>query len=216
MGKSLCQLRFEHGKAGHPHVGGEILHRAVCVTIPCGPSPRGWGNLPLSNPRARALRAIPTWVGKSHRRGLYRRGAAGHPHVGGEICTSVHALAPRGGPSPRGWGNLKVCRERSERLRAIPTWVGKSPSVATSQNIPAGHPHVGGEIYLACHSFTGNLGPSPRGWGNHPRVILGKFPSRAIPTWVGKSEKPSRCLVHSPGHPHVGGEIGDHYVHAVT
>ena len=91
-------------------------------------------------------RAIPTWVGKSIGVSTVFKSKAGHPHVGGEIKLVIRTLGDAGGPSPRGWGNHKNCKECWLETRAIPTWVGKSGFRPQSEIASTGHPHVGGEI----------------------------------------------------------------------
>ncbi len=44
VGKSRKGAFFYVISAGHPHVGGEIIHCTRVTVITRGPSPRGWGN----------------------------------------------------------------------------------------------------------------------------------------------------------------------------
>ena len=71
--------------SGHPHVGGEIAQFVFAFRCQSGPSPRGWGNQTSDEAIKESLRAIPTWVGKSHFKPAHRNESTGHPHVGGEI-----------------------------------------------------------------------------------------------------------------------------------
>ena len=147
-------------------MGGEIINHHVMGRCVFGPSPRGCGNLYLSQLPSAQQRAIPTWVGKSHRITPRNQSKSGHPHVGGEIQFGRGALNLVGGPSPRGWGNLLVLIFLDSEFRAIPTWVGKSGMHGTTQAQKSGHPHVGGEIFSFWSSCSWWAGPSPRGWGN--------------------------------------------------
>ena len=111
----------------------------------------------------------------------------GHPHVGGEIPPKRPCKARFGGPSPRGWGNLK--RRFFVSRKSL------------------GHPHVGGEILNDVQRFAPCSGPSPRGWGNRGAKGISELSERAIPTWVGKSNQDDEGETDEAGHPHVGGEI---------
>ncbi len=153
------------------------------------------------------MRAIPTWVGKSGGDGWRRRNPAGHPHVGGEISSRRNSGTHLPGPSPRGWGNQKRGVAYMVLIRAIPTWVGKSPSSFRCWIASPGHPHVGGEIDTVPPATVRSAGPSPRGWGNPRRIDLEAECNRAIPTWVGKSRSDAKFPHPTTGHPHVGGEI---------
>ena len=173
--------------AGHPHAGGEIARRSNNPTLQAGPSPRGWGN---QRPRllvADVVRAIPTRVGKSS---IARRSAlakTGHPHAGGEIGCWSDLHGTGAGPSPRGWGNLRL-------------WVRNCVA-------QAGHPHAGGEISRCRPPRSATAGPSPRGWGNRGHQGGQRPDRRAIPTRVGKSSSCSGLASDNTGHPHAGGEI---------
>ena len=127
VGKSSSTSAQHTSNPGHPHAGGEIDAGLVSSLAGSGPSPRGWGNLPVPGTGQPGSRAIPTRVGKSPLHGHKLCMVPGHPHAGGEICLSSARSSRRAGPSPRGWGNPivedPVCCER----RAIPTRVGKSP-----------------------------------------------------------------------------------------
>jgi hypothetical protein len=166
VGKSWGTLTNYENETGHPHVGGEIFDVRRSPSCLCGPSPRGWGNPMADLAPAFQHRAIPTWVGKSAARCCGADGTAGHPHVGGEIFGWVHERIHRRGPSPRGWGNQPQDYCERSKLRAIPTWVGKSAGAVSYLLQTSGHPHVGGEIFDGVAVGFPPFGPSPRGWGN--------------------------------------------------
>src|SRR5690606_4516823 len=126
VGKSQEPKLWHCYSAGHPHVGGEIPVPAPAVSPPPGPSPRGWGKRCGPRPGRRTARALPTWVGKSPFQFSPYPPLSGHPHVGGEIVGGPGLAVAMRGPSPRGWGNLRLAFEIADHLRAIPTWVGKS------------------------------------------------------------------------------------------
>ena len=86
VGKSYACLRSSVLRPGHPHAGGEINNNITGLRWYIGPSPRRWGNHASKGREHSPSRAIPTQVGKSHRRISSAFVVAGHPHAGGEIC----------------------------------------------------------------------------------------------------------------------------------
>ena len=187
VGKSPLCLHRAGRAAGHPHACGEIQRHPDDRSDERGPSPRVWGNLPAPFCRRPVVRAIPTRVGKSPstRRGRGRR--AGHPHACGEIPERYWLTTPMFGPSPRVWGNLQGREQRGTPHRAIPTRVGKSQCRDSTCNGGTGHPHACGEIISSTLAMRESIGPSPRVWGNLPRLRATGLEARAIPTRVGKS-----------------------------
>ena len=120
---------------------------------------------------------------------------------------SIRAISRQGsGSSPRVWGKGEPQVFERRDLRIIPTCVGKS--FRNAQNVPdtADHPHVCGEKHASRHKKLVERGSSPRVWGKEPVGDRAHDRKRIIPTCVGKSSVPPRCLVRSPDHPHVCGE----------
>ena len=146
VGKSFPTPRKPVPPTGHPHAGGEIPADQVVLRPWFGPSPRGWGNLPLRKQSGLRIRAIPTRVGKSTYPERCRDRAAGHPHAGGEITSAAASRILTAGPSPRGWGNRSPPPASGAQSRAIPTRVGKSKHASRGRGCGRGHPHAGGEI----------------------------------------------------------------------
>ena len=141
--------------------------QAYCQRSSTSPFPHRWGNPPPS--------------------GSMEKVHSCHPHVGGEIPSSLPGSKPKDGPSPRGWGNRGRWCGKLSLPRAIPTWVGKSRVARRHRRPSPGHPHVGGEICVGISSMGVRAGPSPRGWGNQLAAYRRRQRRRAIPTWVGKS-----------------------------
>ncbi len=110
VGKSISSPLAAPFSSGHPHAGGEIMQKKHADFVPIGPSPRGWGNLSFERSEVNRWRAIPTRVGKSAFRADKTRPRPGHPHAGGEIVGKFHRNSMGCGPSPRGWGNLRMLK----------------------------------------------------------------------------------------------------------
>ncbi len=89
--------------------------------------------------------------------------------------------------------------------------MGKSSILYHFPVLNPGHPHAGGEILLSAVNQRGDLGPSPRGWGNLMCLLIFKPKGRAIPTRVGKSSRSWAPPMRVSGHPHAGGEIASQY-----
>ena len=94
-----------------------------------------------------------------------------------------------------------------DKLRFIPTQVGKSTIIARVFRQLTVHPHAGGEIQGMIAQVRNHGGSSPRRWGNRG---LGQSLSgsvRFIPTQVGKSVQVRLGSYTGAVHPHAGGEI---------
>ena len=91
-----------------------------------GPSPRAWGKLGGVHFSEFRHRTIPTGVGKT-KNGMGLSGSrTDHPHGRGEnLCRTLQAFHISG-PSPRAWGKHESGYVKPQRLRTIPTGVGKT------------------------------------------------------------------------------------------
>ena len=187
VGKTLFNPRFDLILPGHPHAGGENFCGEPKNKDKSGPSPRGWGKHAPTVSQVRALRAIPTRVGKTESWTVTNDEKSGHPHAGGENDEEAQPEDGWGGPSPRGWGKHNRRFLTLSRLRAIPTRVGKTFSEDAFDPENPGHPHAGGENPARCSGEVIHGGPSPRGWGKRSVADSSVLPLRAIPTRVGKT-----------------------------
>ncbi len=115
----------------------------------------------------------------------------------------------RVGPSPRGRGNRRLDHLRREGRGAIPAWAGEPADSRVSDNIPRGHPRVGGGTRCPIAAMAADAGPSPRGRGNRQPLHRTTTGYRAIPAWAGEPSRrrPARCS--AGGHPRVGGGTRD-------
>ena len=134
-----------------------------------------------------ASRFIPTWVGNSRLVFCVFAIVAVHPHVGGELESTLRMPDNAPGSSPRGWGTLLLSVIETHYKRFIPTWVGNSMGLLQSWFAFSVHPHVGGELQISSGLVNGFSGSSPRGWGTHRWRVLPNVRTRFIPTWVGNS-----------------------------
>ena len=130
-----------------------------------------------------------------------------HPHVHGELNTTISGTVYKYGSSPRAWGTRKEYTLRVVTVRFIPTCMGNSLHTRFPGRRFAVHPHVHGELVTVNQTIGRDAGSSPRAWGT--RIEYLRFPEydRFIPTCMGNSGFIA-CLINSfPVHPHVHGEL---------
>ncbi len=173
-----------------------------------GPSPRGWGEQATGYASARWRRTIPTRVGRTTRREGRRVWITDHPHAGGENSLPNPHPPLGGGPSPRGWGERCALPKEGVGSRTIPTRVGRTCVGVGHARSQADHPHAGGENEPTRKKFSHSPGPSPRGWGEHPKPFRCDAPHRTIPTRVGRTIESGVFMAGGADHPHAGGENG--------
>ncbi len=171
-----------------------------------GPSPRGWGELDLSDQQIALMRTIPTRVGRTKTATVTLNVFTDHPHAGGENDGRGKVSGNSRGPSPRGWGERPVVLSGSGDGRTIPTRVGRTAEPPSGgYNLPD-HPHAGGENNTLKSDGFRLSGPSPRGWGELRDGVRFTRRRRTIPTRVGRTVTRSRHQRSRPDHPHAGGE----------
>ena len=171
-----------------------------------GSSPRAWGKVYCCLGEPDDFRIIPTCVGKRRPRRTWIACSPDHPHVRGEKTRfRTHKSITRGS-SPRAWGKGNTARPETGNGRIIPTCVGKSIPYAVGSTFMPDHPHVRGEKETLNLVMDYAAGSSPRAWGKGPAENGGVAGARIIPTCVGKSPMPWRCLSIPSDHPHVRGE----------
>src|SRR6266568_430078 len=125
---------------------------------------------------------------------------------GGETPFGAPERPARGGPSPRGRGNQAAPLDAIRSAGTIPARAGKPAACAKSALYSKDHPRAGGETIGTDTNCQKNLGPSPRGRGNHGvedrRLALGG----TIPARAGKPPQSNRILATPQDHPRAGGE----------
>ncbi len=205
---SPCEVRSSETTSDHPHAGGENAQEFRLSHPTRGPSPRGWGEQQGATIWSTETRTIPTRVGRTGQQIAESRNSADHPHAGGEDDGVGLGRQRRDGPSPRGWGERGENVANEPLPRTIPTRVGRTPPVWSNCRRQSDHPHAGGENAQVVEPFRGHSGPSPRGWGEQPILLLINVFQRTIPTRVGRTS-PSVTRAHGcADHPHAGGENG--------
>ena len=129
-----------------------------------------------------------------------------HPHGRGEKGASQSIRRRKRGTSPRAWGEVVRVEEEDERVRNIPTGVGRRPRRARSSVPPTEHPHGRGEKGSTSAYTSESRGTSPRAWGEAPGCAVDVVGVRNIPTGVGRSPGRARRGAGGAEHPHGRGE----------
>ncbi len=171
----------------HPHAGGENQVSNWPAVLRCGPSPRGWGELPQPGRIRQRSRTIPTRVGRTTEAKIRHALQADHPHAGGENVSSKTPAPKSLGPSPRGWGEQRASCALNDARRTIPTRVGRTVWAFYVYVKLPDHPHAGGENHERRPERRPRIGPSPRGWGEPPTSSPPSPARRTIPTRVGRT-----------------------------
>ena len=104
VGKRPFNFRITKPWTDHPHVRGEKADISHAVEGFNGSSPRAWGKARAVCRARRAMRIIPTCVGKSLAAFAGRKAVSDHPHVRGEKLVDARKERRRIGSSPRAWG----------------------------------------------------------------------------------------------------------------
>jgi len=170
-----------------------------------GPSPRGRGNRAgRVRPGARSG-TIPAWAGEPATLWPGAGVNGDHPRVGGGTTSLRAQSPPRSGPSPRGRGNRAQFPPGQADFGTIPAWAGEPQSWLLRPPLRQDHPRVGGGTILL-HEIEGPVGgPSPRGRGNHRRVIFILASQGTIPAWAGEPRYEYSGAARRGDHPRVGG-----------
>ena len=95
-----------------------------------------------------------------------------HYLIGGETTDIDHYAARCGGPSPRGRGNPRRDRYRDPYPGTIPARAGKPLSSMRRCRGTRDHPRAGGETSASPSHCKRPTGPSPRGRGNPPMILV--------------------------------------------
>ena len=171
-----------------------------------GASPRGRGKRPRSVRPGASAGLIPAWAGKTRSAPTSSAPTTAHPRVGGENPGSSGTPRHWSGSSPRGRGKLHVAAVVGLRVRLIPAWAGKTPSLPSSALPTRAHPRVGGENPTSPRHALMARGSSPRGRGKRHRHVCRRIQNRLIPAWAGKTNSRPRRYLRCAAHPRVGGE----------
>mgnify|MGYP001168673808 CR=1 FL=1 len=150
-------------------------------------------------------RSIPTCVGLTRAAARWPSWWPVHPHVRGAHppCEARHR--PPLGPSPRAWGSHAHEPPGRGPGRSIPTCVGLTRAVCSTDSGVTVHPHVRGAHRTPFVGWFAITGPSPRAWGSHRARPRRACPRRSIPTCVGLTAGGQRRGLPGAVHPHVRG-----------
>ncbi len=148
VGKTTNPTPAETNQTDHPHMRGENLPGTPATSASNGPSPHAWEKHQLAQQERKALRTIPTCVGKTACAFCTGCAEADHPHMRGENIPVALRDVPHHGPSPHAWGKLFPSADISLGIRTIPTCVGKTPMQSPSPTHRPDHPHMRGENSL--------------------------------------------------------------------
>ena len=144
-GKTACPTDPSMTWAAHPRVGGENQTSYATLRDYRGSSPRGRGKLPGHAHDRALVGLIPAWAGKTFTFGIGSQVIRAHPRVGGENDRHCLHAPPDAGSSPRGRGKLRTQDRRTDHVRLIPAWAGKTRCRRRSGRRGPAHPRVGGE-----------------------------------------------------------------------
>ena len=135
--------------AVHPHMRGELWTPMEITARHGGSSPHAWGTPHGYVSWAHEDRFIPTCVGNSSSCGSGRQDRPVHPHMRGELMSSILNPMISAGSSPHAWGTLRHGLQLGPEVRFIPTCVGNSTSVPPPRIPILVHPHMRGELHFS-------------------------------------------------------------------
>ena len=175
------------GPSVHPHGCGACWVTNGPDLLVIGSSPRVWGVPEFWRTVALLVRFIPTGVGRAIGSRSLRCVTAVHPHGCGACRMSNQLPCSLNGSSPRVWGVQPHWAAHGQKLRFIPTGVGRAARV-TRPGLPGPvHPHGCGACLPPDSSTMPVIGSSPRVWGVLADLPLQEHLSRFIPTGVGRA-----------------------------
>ena len=225
-GEPAAELPRRGRRWVYPRVGGGTHAPSQSGQNSKGLSPRGRGNLDLSQLNTSLPGSIPAWAGEPYSAASTQKGAEVYPRVGGGTPLHLHrvhdiyGLSPRGGGtrqanrnfqhptglSPRGRGNLLHSMPLSAAQGSIPAWAGEPVATIGDYPLQWVYPRVGGGTVVSGSGPTEYRGLSPRGRGN-PLPPLAIIPcSGSIPAWAGEPSTVYTFTVTRRVYPRVGGE----------
>ena len=111
-----------------------------------------------------------------------------------------------GGASPNVWGELNIGLVTGERIRTIPTPVGRTRYAPHRSPCRTDHPHTRGENAFVLMNWPPVAGPSPLAWGEPVKSALPYDKARTIPTHVGRTDSKALPPTSRTDHPHTRGE----------
>ena len=151
-------------------------------------------------------RIIPTRVGTSVYRSCQSLRRHYHPHACGDKWKSYFQRVILLGSSPRVWGQACIIIHGAGTGGIIPTRVGTSIASAFTRLVNKDHPHACGDKMCDSGLRRGEIGSSPRVWGQVNPLSEHVAYMRIIPTRVGTSLSCVHALLCLRDHPHACGD----------
>ena len=135
-----------------------------------------------------------------------RRNRRDHPHAYGDKIGFASVIRKLLGSSPRVWGQDLTNFLKATRTRIIPTRMGTRRSAEHPTHTIRDHPHAYGDKVGYVFDKDGNVGSSPRVWGQACCCKSMNDRFWIIPTRMGTSyQKTTNCTLIRD-HPHAYGD----------
>ncbi len=170
----------------HPRVGGGTKPSCALLKAGQGPSPRGRGNLSITNSLTKLIGTIPAWAGEPNTFPQSAYLAKDHPRVGGGTSPNLVKRFSPLGPSPRGRGNPPQALFWALLVGTIPAWAGEPKPNVKELRGKKDHPRVGGGTRRGNRHTLCGPRPSPRGRGNPVSCERKAVYAGTIPAWAGE------------------------------
>ncbi len=165
VGNTSHPAIFPRRRTAHPHRRGEHSSISAAHWSEIGSSPQAWGTRVDIDALVLGDRLIPTGVGNTTPNARNTVPWTAHPHRRGEHFFRFISLPPPNGSSPQAWGTPRNRVGRRQDDRLIPTGVGNTIQLRSSNNIRSAHPHRRGEHPIGTWTGIGSAGSSPQAWG---------------------------------------------------
>ena len=185
-GKTCYRAQTGREFPEHPRVCGENLPYGLPLGIGEGTSPRMRGKHVPAISRARRIRNIPAYAGKTLGVDNRIRSRWEHPRVCGENGDARPHQSPPGGN--------------------IPAYAGKTSNPLSNFTRYSEHPRVCGENECWIATPAPGMGTSPRMRGKHDQSELLHLRHGNIPAYAGKTPRCGRFRRCREEHPRVCGE----------
>ena len=144
-----------------------------------------WGQGASAIRFLKGVRIIPTRVGTSSDLQVTSMYLQDHPHACGDKDGGDLETLRLIGSSPRVWGQVAMRIYAVAKGRIIPTRVGTRIDCTRIYCVTQDHPHACGDKMCDSGLRRGEIGSSPRVWGQGIHQCLILLFKRIIPTRVG-------------------------------
>ena len=165
LGRATCSATALARPAVHPQSPGESRQESVQAALSVGTSPVAWGERRHSVRCHTRGRYIPSRLGRARLGGRAARGGAVHPQSPGESIAVLPKLIDLLGTSPVAWGEPDDGTGAMDRVRYIPSRLGRAPPPHSNHALAAVHPQSPGESDRVFQRAVAFPGTSPVAWG---------------------------------------------------